>query len=188
MASRATGALFWGRGHLNMLFFVKTQKNHCESISLVAIRWPLEFGHNFFYIACTLAEGITFTDLTDPLRWYAFNAAFAILVWLLFLVDLRLIRQRQEEARGPGERELYTLILKDQWMNIFLLVPGIILFNFAATTTIYCWPELLIQKNGHVAFALAQTISSVGYLAYVLRFFSGLAPKILKANLEETTE
>ena len=171
-----------------MLFFVKTQKNHCESISLVAIRWPLEFGHNFFYIACTLAEGITFTDLTDPLRWYAFNAAFAILVWLLFLVDLRLIRQRQEEARGPGERELYTLILKDQWMNIFLLVPGIILFNFAATTTIYCWPELLIQKNGHVAFALAQTISSVGYLAYVLRFFSGLAPKILKANLEETTE
>jgi len=38
MASRATGALFWGRGHLNMLFFVKTQKNHCESISLVASR------------------------------------------------------------------------------------------------------------------------------------------------------
>jgi hypothetical protein len=73
-------------------------------------------------------------------------------------------------------------------MNIFLLVPGIILFNCAAMAAIYCWPELLIQKNGHVAFAIAQTISSVGYLAYFLRFFSGLAPKILKANLEETTE
>jgi hypothetical protein len=173
---------------LNGLLIILLFWSRSVSHTLTLIRWPLEFGHNFFYIACTLAEGITFTDLTDPLRWYAFNAAFAILVWLLFLVDLRLIRQRQEEARGPGERELYTLILKDQWMNIFLLVPGIILFNFAATTTIYCWPELLIQKNGHVAFALAQTISSVGYLAYVLRFFSGLAPKILKANLEETTE
>jgi len=122
------------------------------------------------------------------LRWYVFNAVFAILVWWLFVVDLRLIRQRQEEARGSGERELYALILKDQRMNIFLLVPGIILFNFAATTTIYHWPELLIQKNGHIAFAIAQTISSFGYLAYVLRFFSTLAPKILRANLEETTE
>jgi hypothetical protein len=173
---------------LNGLLIILLFWSRSVSHTLTLIRWPLEFGHNFLYITCTLVEGITFTDLTDPLRWYAFNAAFAILAWLLFVVDVRLIRQRQEEARGPGERELYALILKDQRLNIFLLVPGIILFNFAATTAIYRWPDLLIQKNGHIAFAIAQAISSAGYLAYVLRFSSGLAPKILKANLEETTE
>ncbi len=28
--------------------------------TLTLIRWPLEFGHNFFYIACALGEAIPF--------------------------------------------------------------------------------------------------------------------------------
>jgi hypothetical protein len=173
---------------LNGLLIILLFWSRSVSHTLTLIRWPLEFGHNFLYIACTLVEAITFTDLTDPLRWYAFNAVFAVLAWSIFLVDLRLIRQRQEEARGSGERELYGLILKDQRLNIFLLLPGMILFHFVATAAIYLWPELLIQRNGHFAFAVVQSIFLAGYLVYVLRFFSGIAPKILKANLEETTE
>src|ERR1700756_3401033 len=57
--------------------------------TLTLIRWPLEFRHNFLYIACTLIEAITFTNLTDPLRWYAFTGVFAAAAWLLFLADLR---------------------------------------------------------------------------------------------------
>jgi hypothetical protein len=34
--------------------------------TLTLIRWPLEFGHNFLYIACTLAECLLFTCLTNP--------------------------------------------------------------------------------------------------------------------------
>jgi len=37
--------------------------------TLTVIRWPLEFGHNFLYIACTLVETVTFTQLNQPLRW-----------------------------------------------------------------------------------------------------------------------
>ena len=44
--------------------------------TLTLIRWPLEFAHNFLYITCTLIEAITFTDLTDPIRWYALTATF----------------------------------------------------------------------------------------------------------------
>src|ERR1700756_343910 len=86
--------------------------------TLTLIRWPLEFRHNFMYIACTLVQGITFTDLTDPIRWYALISAFAVMVWLLFLADLRLIRQRQAEAVGPAEEELYDIVLRDQNLNI----------------------------------------------------------------------
>ena len=156
--------------------------------TLTLIRWPLEFAHNFLYIACTLLEAIIFTDLTDPLRWYAFNAAFAGAAWVLFLADMRLIRQRQAEALGPAEEELYELIFRDQLTNILCLVPALALFNLIAVASIHLWPESLIQGGGHVAFAVFQTITLFGYLIYVVRFFSTIAPIVLRANQEEAAE
>ena len=171
-------------GLLVILLFWSRSMAH----TLTLIRWPLEFAHNFLYIACTLIEAIIFTDLTDPLRWYAFSAAFAVSAWFLFLADLRLIRQRQAEALGPAEEELYELILRDQKMNILFLVPGLTLFNLAAIASIHLWPEVLIQGGGHVAFAVIQTITLFGYLIYVVRFFATIAPIVLRANEEEAVE
>ena len=168
-------------GLLVILLFWSRSMAH----TLTLIRWPLEFAHNFLYITCTLIEAITFTDLTDPLRWYAFNTAFAVSAWFLFLADLRLIRQRQAEALGPAEEELYELILRDQKMNILWLVPGMALSNLAAVISIQLWPELLIRGGGHVAFAALQTVTLFGYLIYVVRFFATIAPIVLRANQEE---
>jgi hypothetical protein len=156
--------------------------------TLTLIRWPLEFRHNFLYIACTLIEATTFTDLSDPMRWYAFSGAFAVAVWFLFLADLRLIQQRQAEAVGPAEEELYDIVLNDQHLNIRLLVPGMALFNFSAVFCIYFWPELLIQHGVHIVFAAIQTVTLMGYLIYVVRFYAKIAPIVLRANQEESTE
>jgi hypothetical protein len=171
-------------GLLLILLFWSRSMAH----TLTLIRWPLEFAHNFLYIACTLIEAITFTDLTDPLRWYAFNAAFGVAAWALFLADLRLIRQRQAEALGPAEEELYGLIVRDQRMNIRWLVPGLTLFNLIGFASIYLWPDTLIRGGGHVVFALLQTVTSFGYLIYVVRFFATIAPIVLRANEEEAAE
>jgi hypothetical protein len=168
-------------GLLVILLFWSRSMAH----TLTLIRWPLEFAHNFLYIACTLIEAILFTDLSNPLEWYAFSAAFGVLAWVLFLADLRLIRQRQAEAIGPAEEELYGLILRDQKMNILWLVPGLILFNLAAIISIHLWPEVLIRRGGHIAFAAFQTITLFGYLIYVVRFFATIAPIVLRANEEE---
>jgi hypothetical protein len=171
-------------GLLVILLFWSRSTTH----TLTLIRWPLEFRHNFLYIGCTLVEAITFTDLTNPFRWYALSGAFAGTVWILFLADLRLIRQRQAEAVGPAEEELYGLVLRDQMMNIFGLVPGLALFNLAAVVCIYAWPEVLLGKHVHLVFALVQTMSLLGYLIYVVRFYGRLAPIVLKANQEESTD
>ncbi len=53
--------------------------------TLTVIRWPLKFGHNFMYIACTLVETIAFTQLTNPLHWYALNSVFALMAGILLL-------------------------------------------------------------------------------------------------------
>jgi hypothetical protein len=171
-------------GLLVILLFWSRSTMH----TLTVIRWPLEFAHNFLYITCTLIEAITFTDLTDPIRWYSLGGAFAVAAWALFRTDLRLIRQRQAEAVGPAEEELYAIVLRDQNMNIFLVVPGMALFNFFAVFCTYFWPETLIRGGGHVVFALIQTVTLLGYLIYVVRFFGTIAPIILKANQEESTE
>lgn len=111
-----------------------------------------------------------------------------MVVWLLFLADLRLIRQRQAEAVGPAEEELYGIVLRDQHRNIFWLVPGMALFNFGAVYCLYLWPEKMIGGLGHVAFAVIQTITLVGYLIYVVRFYGGIAPIIQRANQEESAD
>jgi hypothetical protein len=171
-------------GLLVILLFWSRSMTH----TLTLIRWPLEFRHNFLYIACTFVEAITFTDLTDPLRWYALNGAFAGVVWLLFLADLRLIRQRQAEAVGPAEEELYSIVLRDQHRNILWLVPGLALYSFFAVLCVYLWPETMIRGSGHVGFALIQTITLLGYLIYVVRFYGRIAPIVLRANQEESME
>jgi hypothetical protein len=171
-------------GLLMILLFWSRSTTH----TLTLIRWPLEFRHNFLYITCTLFEAILFTDVTDPFRWYALSGAFAVTVWALFLADLRLIRQRQAEAVGPAEEELYGIVLRDQHMNILWLVPGLALYYFFAVYCIYRWPETLIRGGAHIVFALIQTVQLFGYLIYVIRFYARIAPIILRANQEESTE
>ena len=41
--------------------------------TLTLIKWPLEFGHNFLYIACALGEALLFTRLEHPLAWFRFE-------------------------------------------------------------------------------------------------------------------
>jgi hypothetical protein len=171
-------------GLLMILLFWSRSTTH----TLTLIRWPLEFRHNFLYITCTLFEAILFTDVTDPLRWYALSGVFAVAVWVLFLADLRLIRQRQAEAVGPAEEELYGIVLRDQHLNILWLVPGLALYYFFAVYCIYRWPETFIRGGAHIVFALIQTVQLFGYLIYVIRFYARIAPIILRANQEESTE
>src|SRR5580704_18709320 len=58
--------IFWSRAVLHIV---------------TVIRWPLEFGHNFLYIACALVEAISFSQLARPARWFGFGAAFVAAGW-----------------------------------------------------------------------------------------------------------
>jgi len=52
-------SVFWpyvAVGLLVILIFWSRSVVH----TLTLIRWPLEFGHNFFYIACALGESLLF--------------------------------------------------------------------------------------------------------------------------------
>jgi hypothetical protein len=150
--------------------------------TLTLIRWPLEFGHNFFYIACALGEAILFSRLDNPLAWFRLSAAYSAIVWLLFIYDMRLIRARVVESCNDSERALYGRARSDQLLNICLLVPLLFLFNLACVTVIWRWPDLFIARSGHVWLVSAQIILFIWYLLYTGRYFSAIASLLLQSR------
>ena len=150
--------------------------------TLTVIKWPLEFGHNFFYIACALGEAILFTRLEHPLAWFRLSTAYAAFVWLLFVYDMRLIRARLREAANEAERSLYQCTREDQSLNIRVLLPLLFFFNLGCTLAISHWPDFFIDRSGNVWLIAAQLLSFLIYLFYVTRFYNGIAPLISRSH------
>ena len=150
--------------------------------ALTLIRWPLEFGHNLFYIACALGEAILFSRLDNPLGWFELSAACAGVVWLLFIYDMRLIHARVAESRNDSDRALYARASADQLLNIRLFVPVLIGLNLVSSFVIWRWPHLFIAHGGHIWLISIQLLSFIGYLFYTSRYFSAIAPFVLRSR------
>jgi len=150
--------------------------------TLTLIRWPLEFGHNFFYITCTLAEVLAFTQLGNPLWWFILNAVFAALVWGLFIYDVRMIRMREEDSRSDDGLRLYKSVMRDQHLNIWFLVPAICLFNVACAIAIHAHPQFFLARGGHLILIVLLLLGAIAYLGYVIRSFVRITPLIVAAR------
>ena len=152
--------------------------------TLTVIRWPLEFGHNFLYIACTLIEAVMFTQLASAPNWYALGAIYSAAVWLVFAFDLRMIRNRMREAYGPAGRELLVILEQEQLMNVRLSMPLAIVGYALAAAAIHHWPGFFVERKGHLVFGLAQLAGGMAYVIYVIRFFARISPLVLAAREE----
>lgn len=152
--------------------------------TLTLIRWPLDFGHNFMYIACTLIEAIIFTQLTNVRHWYALSALFGLMIWVLFVIDLRMIRRRMVDSAGPVGSKLYKIVEREQLLNIRVLMPATLVFNLGAVVAVQLWPRFFIEQGGHVIIALLQLGGAFGYLTYVMRFFTRVSPLIARTRQE----
>jgi hypothetical protein len=152
--------------------------------TLTLIRWPLEFVHNFFYIACTLVEALAFTHLNDPFTWFVLTALYAVVVWSLFVYDMRIVALRQRDSAGPIGTRLYGMVGADQLRNIRLLIPLIFLSNVASAIAIYIWPNFFLAHKGHYILIAVQGVGLLGYLVYVIRTYIHLQPLIEQTREE----
>ena len=152
--------------------------------TVTVIRWPLHLPHNFMYIACTLVEAVAFTQLTNPLNWYALNAVFGLMAWAIFALDLRMIRRRIIDSSGPAGSRLYAIVEQEQSLNIRFFMPAIMAFNLLAMILVWSQRAFFIEKGNHVIIALVQLVAAFGYLLYVMRFFARIVPLIVKTRQE----
>ena len=152
--------------------------------TFTVIRWPLEFPHNFLYIASTLLEVIIFTQLENPLNWFGLSAVYGCVIWLLFAVDLRMLRRRLEERNKEAARALLVVVEREQIKNVLFLMPLTVVFSSGVALVIYLWPQLFITRQWHFLFAMLQLLCAGGYLAYVMRYYQQLLPLMMAAQYE----
>jgi len=159
--------LFWSRVIIHML---------------TVIRWPLEFGHNFLYIAATLFEAIAFTQLKNPAGWFAMNSLFAFLIWILFLLDLKMIRRAGAYFANSADAELYQEVISEQLKGMRYWMPATFVFNlFLALAIGRLWPSLR-ETWAIPALGCLQGAAAAIYLSYSLKFFKKLSPLIQRAR------
>ncbi len=156
--------------------------------TLTLIRWPLEFGHNCLYIACALVEVLAFTRLTDPFMWFVLVACFAASVWIVFIYDLKMIRLRFVDSAGGSGARLYALVLRDQRLNIGLIVLAVFLFNLAAALAIRAYPGFFLERGGHLLFIGIEAVGLLLYLAMVIRSCITMTPLIAATREDWRTE
>ena len=177
LCENATAALSHGRiqdlpyianGLLLILLFWSRSIGH----TLTLIRWPLDFTHNFFYFGSAFLEAVTFGQIGNPVGWYGTLTCFSIVVWLLFVLDQRLISRRTKGVNDPRLEQLMVLVRKDQNLNIFYLIPALIAFHagaawfsFEASTN---WPDWVLVT------AILQFFCFLAYMVYLLRMMSRL--------------
>lgn len=161
--------VFWSRAVLHII---------------TVIRWPLEFGHNFLYIACALFEALLFAQVARPQNWFWYGAAFIAIGWALFVYDLRLIKARICDSAGPASNRLCEMVRRDQWVNIAMLLPAVFFLNLGCAMSILRWPQFFLEHEGHVWLVTAQLAGFGGYLLYVLKFYRAIAPRISDARAE----
>jgi hypothetical protein len=149
--------------------------------TLTLIRWPLDCTHNFFYIGAALVESVAFTHVTEPFNWYALLALFSAVVWVLFVVDTRLIERARRSSIAENE-QLLAQLDRDQRRNIRWLVPLLFGFHAGAAALIFSFPEFFIKYQFHVVLGVLQFGGLTGYLVYLLRFLARVATMILPAE------
>src|SRR6478609_10610827 len=92
--------------------------------TLTLIRWPLEFGHNFLYIASTLFECLLFTCLANPLAWFEMSVLYGVVVWILFAYDMRMTRPREADLPSEASLRLSQMVKRDSKLKVGLLIPA----------------------------------------------------------------
>lgn len=140
-----------------------------EAISHVIsfIDWPLDLTHNFLYFLASFIEVMAFYYLTDPLKWFGFITLFLIVVGLLYIQDLKLIKEREKKL--IKKKGLYENILKKQIADLTVLLPAGLLFSIGSTFFIFYFPGFFIDSHIHivligsqVAFGLFVLVKSIG--------------------------
>ncbi len=150
--------------------------------SLSFIKWPLDLTHNFLYFLAGLVEFLAFEHLTDPFRWFIFQFVFVAVAALLYLVDLRLIKQHKTDFKTEREKELYKHILEEQQNEMKTLIPTGFIFNGLAVYLIWVYPEFFITQGYHIIIVGLQVLFNLVIIAVSLKSFKKRSKLILNID------
>jgi hypothetical protein len=152
--------------------------------AFTVIRWPLELGHNFFYITVTLVEAALFTQLGTPRTWYPMCVVIGLIFLVMFAYERRMYRARMADSGGVEGAALIRVLEREHLLNLRVLVPLMLLGWGGSAALVLRYPALFLDEGWHVALGIVQALGMLGYLAHVWRFYVANTPQILAARTE----
>jgi hypothetical protein len=152
--------------------------------AFTVIRWPLELGHNFFYILVTLIEAVLFTQLNTPRIWYPLGVLSGIVFIVTFAYEQRMYTLRMRDSGGPQGAALLKILEGEHQFSMRVAMPAsVILWAICAGLVLY-YPATFIDGGWHIALGVVQAAGLVGYLAHVWRFYLSITDRIVAARAE----
>jgi len=152
--------------------------------AFTVIRWPLELGHNFFYIGVTLVETALFSQSNAPARWYPLSVVLGLIFWIMFYYEQRMYRLRLGDSAGPQGTQLLAVLEKDHRLSMTTLVPLNLAIWIGFAVLVWRAPDVFVEKGFHVVLGTLQALGLLVYLALVWRFYHGISNLILAARAE----
>jgi hypothetical protein len=152
--------------------------------AVTVIRWPLELGHNFFYILTTLVEAVLFTQLSSPRSWHPIGALLMGVACVMFVYERRMFRLRLGDSAGPQGTVLLSILDREHVLSMRVIMPVTLLQWSASALAVARWPEIFIAHGWHAALGWAQAAGLLGYLWLTLRFFQGIRERVVAARSE----
>lgn len=135
------------------------------------ITWPLDLAHNFLYFFASFIEVMAFSHMTDPRKWFAFITCFFLVAAVLYIVDLRLIKQRKSSFKTLDQKLLYKHICTTQTTELYYFVPLALIFNVCAFYLTYAYPNLFLEQNYHLSLIFTQIIFGIIFMVNSLYRF-----------------
>lgn len=149
--------IFWSQSLIHALSFID---------------WPIDLIHTFLYFLASFVEVLTFSYITDPLRWFIGGFLFLIVSAILYIYDLIMIKRRRSEfTKSTAHQKLYTHVETEQKKELLFLLPAALLFNGAALGCIFFKENYFITQHYHVILGAIQMIFSVVTLVLCVRLF-----------------
>ena len=95
-----------------------------------------------------------------------------------------MIRRRMRHSAGPTGSQLYAMVAREQGVNVKVWMPATVVCNLLAAVAVSRWPGALIDAGGHVIMAVGRLAAALGYLCYVMRFFTRIRLLIVTTRRE----
>lgn len=140
--------------------------------ALSFIDWPLDLMHSFLYFLASFVEVMAFTHVTNPMLWFVFILTFQIVSSILYIYDLKLIKQH--DRRFSGSKEKYTLFLHtrtQQEKEISTYIPLAIFYSAIAILSFWLFPTLFLERGFHLLFIFGQLLFSILFLTNTIASF-----------------
>lgn len=114
--------IFWSQAIIHALSFID---------------WPLDIMHNLFYFLASLVQVIAFSQITNPIEWFVGMTILFIVAFLLYIVDYRIIKNREKEYSTDDEKALYKHLKKQHEVDMYITVPMGLIVNAVSAYLIF---------------------------------------------------